>query len=89
MATITTTPIDQLVLGDYLLEYSGNEHDGEAATYDEAEYNDLERRALIYVQASLPQGWTADTETDCYGCYILARSFATGRTAVTIAEVVP
>ena len=80
MSTITDTEIKDLSLGDYILSFDDDSyHDGEAGTYDEAEYDDLESRALAHVDAMLPDGWQAGTQTDHDGTYLVARHDATGR----------
>jgi hypothetical protein len=87
MATeITTSPIAALSLGDYLMTYD-EEGDGEAGTYDECEYDALERRALAHIQASLPAGWRAGTETDEDGAYLVARCEETGRVVTDLARI--
>lgn len=68
---LTNIPIARLGLGDYLMTYD-EEGDGEAGTYDEREYDNLERRALAHIQAMLPAGWTARVATDEDGCYLVA-----------------
>ena len=80
MATITDTDLSALTLGGYLLAFDDeNDGDGEAGTYDEAEYDDVERRALAALDSRLPHGWSAGTQTDEDGTYLVARNDATGR----------
>lgn len=75
MATISTTPPDEVTVGDYLLEFSDdNDSDGEAGTYDEREYDEYERLALAHVLGTLPDGWSVRTETDTDGSYVVAES---------------
>lgn len=76
MATISTTPPEEVTVGDYLLEFSDddNDLDGEAGTYDECEYDEYERRAIAHVSDTLPAGWSARTETDTDGAYVVAES---------------
>jgi hypothetical protein len=80
MATITDSEIKDLSLGDYILSFDdGSDRDGEAGTYDEAEYDAVERRALTALDARLPSGWNAYTQTDENGTFLVARHHATGR----------
>lgn len=81
MATITETEVTDLCLGDYLLSFDDDDDDsdGEAGTYDEAAYDEYATKALSSLDARLPDGWRAGTQTDHDGTYLVARNDETGR----------